>query len=171
MPRAAFNLLALQRLHRSARGVYRTRISHSFDIGGEPNRGYLSFVAGLAMGRTAAEISLEAEAEAKHSQLISMHASFSSSTRGNAEAVIEVEALRTSRSTSTLLARLLQDDKLCACFTGIYGDHTALDGGSGFELPAPELPASSACMSAMPHLMKSMEGLRSLGQLRANISH
>ena len=158
MPRASLNMLALQRVHREARGVYRTRLSHSFDIMGVPNGGYLSFVAGEAMSKTAAEATKGASSE--HSQPISLHANFVSKAQGNAEALVEVETLQTSRTTTTLLARLSQDGALRACFTGIFGDHSAFTGPTRVDAAAPDLPRPDVCESAMPRLAPTMESFR-----------
>ncbi len=148
MPRAAINLLALQRVHRLSETSFKTRLSNAFDVHDRPPGGYLMYVAGLAMRSAARSLN--------HGEAISISGHYVRDAVGNADASVELERAESCRSITTLQAKVVQDGACRAVFAGTFGK---LSGDSLPELPfgasAPVLPSRSACVPAMEQLAAS----------------
>jgi hypothetical protein len=140
-------LLCPSLVSRIGPGRYTTRITSAFNISDAPNGGYLMYIAAQAMKQ---EASCTEKSKA-HQHALAISTNYHLKTTFDAEAEVHVEVLGGSRSTTSMLARLVQDSKACATIMATFGDLGAFrgptvddDGASG----APALPAPADCVRA-----------------------
>jgi hypothetical protein len=109
-------------------GRWRARISAEWSIGDVPNGGYVQAVALAAIRRSV-----------PHPHPLTVTTHFLRPCAMNADAVVEVEPIRSGRTVSTASARLVQDGKERLRVLATYGDLAAGVGPSAVSGQAPSL--------------------------------
>ena len=131
------------RVSAAGAGRWTGRIHPSYNIGANPNGGYLLAVAGAAMRA----------ATPGHPDPLSLTAHYLKPGLPEADCSVEVAVLRAGRSLSTVRATLAQHDGSRLELLAAMGDLGDGDGdGDGVALgpPPPELPPPDACVPRSP---------------------
>lgn len=132
-----FELDRATRLEPLGDGRYGAQLTDAWAVFGAPNGGFLSALAAKAM-RAASQA---------HPDPLTMSAQFA----GRAElgpCEVHVETLRSGRTSTSMLARLVQGDRTFAVFTSSFGDLDAQTGPTLEEAPPIPVPDPDACTPA-----------------------
>ena len=117
-------------------GRWRTHLTSAWNIGDNPNGGYLLAPLAKAM-----------QSVAGHPDPLSITTHYLRPGTGDASAEVEVELVRTGRTVGTVRGRLIQDGKTRIESIAAFADLTSADAVVDIETPAAPLPAPDDCVS------------------------
>ncbi len=117
-------------------GLWSAHVSDAWNIGANPNGGYLAAIALRAMGQVSS-----------HPHPVSVTTHFLRPGTGNAPAEVRVELVRAGRSVSTVRATLSQQGKERIELLATFAD-LALDSvlGHRLDIPMPDVPPADQCV-------------------------
>ena len=116
--------------------VWTAELSAGWNIGANPNGGYVLAVAGRAIGAT----------RPQHPHPLSVTAHYLRPAQPG-PATITVEMARTGRKHSTASATFVQNSKERIRVLATFGDLSAQEGPTRVEAEAPQIPAMDRCIS------------------------
>ena len=112
------------------------KVSENWNIGGVPNGGYLLSIVSDALAKRAA-----------HPDPFSISANFMNPGIAGEECRVEIDVLKTGRSTQTISARFMQNGSERVRVTSAYGDLEKLLGiNDQIEEASPAIPSSNNCL-------------------------
>tara|TARA_Y100001980_G_C14477526_1_gene256586 strand:- start:155 stop:955 length:801 start_codon:yes stop_codon:yes gene_type:complete len=112
------------------------KVSENWNIGGIPNGGYLLSIVSDALAKVAA-----------HPDPFSISASFMNPGIAGEECRVEIDVLKTGRSTQTISAKFMQNGSEKVRVTSAYGDlEKPLGITHQIGQAAPEIPSSNDCL-------------------------
>ena len=126
---------------RRSPGEYEARVSGAWNIGENPNGGYLVSIALQAMSAALADSTPSLQ------DPMSVTAHYLRPGLSEDEARVRVEVVRVGRSVATLQATMIQREKPCLVVMAMFGD-LSINAGVDQQLtiPAPEIPPPAACV-------------------------
>lgn len=123
-----------------APGTYSGEISPRWNVGFNPNGGYL-----MALALQAATDALP------HPHPFTTTAHYLRASRPG-PVLLDVEVVRTGRSHATAQVRMIQDDAEVMRLLTTFGDLASLDGPTAVSAQPPELPPVEECLTGRPRL-------------------